>query len=140
MLLVLVLLPIAPDTFVFANKEKPRPSFTKEGAREFVMDYANQSELSPQMAERMWATIRCENPELEPTLQSRHINKKGEREKSYGLAQIHLPSWPNISYRQATNPSFAAKFMATKFKEGQQQKWSCYRMLFNSPEGDSTSA
>lgn len=53
--------------------------------------------------------------------------KAGEREKSYGLAQIHLPAHPHITYEQATDPEFAIEFIASEIAEGRGGQWSCYR-------------
>lgn len=74
--------------------------------------------------------MECENRELDPKLQSRIINKKGEREKSYGLVQIHLPSHPNVSYTQATDPEFSVKFLAKNLSEGKGGMWTCYRKYY----------
>lgn len=78
---------------------------------------------------QMWATMKCENTELDPTLQSRIINNKGEREESYGIAQIHLPSHPEITKAQATDAEFSVKWMAKEFKAGRANQWTCARKL-----------
>lgn len=89
--------------------------------------------------DKMWKVMLCENKDLNPTLQSFHTYKysdptrgiiAGEREKSFGLAQIHLPDHPSISYEQATNPEFAIDFMAKNFAEGNARWWSCYKMIY----------
>lgn len=49
---------------------------------------------------------------------------KGEQEKSFGLAQIHLPDHPNVSYSQATDPEFAIEFMAKSYSKG-KDIWYC---------------
>ena len=77
----------------------------------------------------MISVINCENKEWDTDLQSRIINKKGVREKSYGLSQIHLPSHPNISLEQATDPDFAIEFMAQNLSKGKGKMWTCYRKL-----------
>lgn len=53
--------------------------------------------------------------------------KQGEQEKSYGLAQIHLPSHPTITYEQATNADFSIRFIASEISQGRGRQWSCYR-------------
>lgn len=78
---------------------------------------------------QMWATINCENPDLDPNLQS-YVVQKGVREDSWGLAQIHLPSWPNISREQAQDPEFAIDFMAKHFAAGNHRLWTCWRMIY----------
>ena len=49
---------------------------------------------------------------------------KGEQEKSFGLAQIHLPDHPKISYEQATDSDFAIEFMAQHYSKG-KDIWYC---------------
>lgn len=79
--------------------------------------------------DRMWATIGCENPDLIPELQSL-IVAGGVREDSWGLVQIHLPSWPSVAKKQAQDPSFAIEWMAKRWSEGLQGRWSCYRKIY----------
>ena len=91
-------------------------------------------------ADRMYSTMaECENPELDPNLQSRvrysySVKEwgvdKGDREESYGLSMIHLPSHPDITVEQATDPEFAIDFMAKEFAAGRASKWTCYRLLY----------
>lgn len=54
---------------------------------------------------------------------------KGDRERSYGLAQIHLPDHPQVSIEEATDPVFAINFMAYYFSIGKQSMWSCAKLL-----------
>lgn len=99
---------------------------TEERVMELVDEAAQKYHVS---ADRMKATMRCENPELDPYLQS-HIVQKGVREDSWGLAQIWLPAHPEISKKDAQNPYFAIDFMAKEFSEGRAWKWTCYRSLY----------
>lgn len=48
----------------------------------------------------------------------------GERENSWGPAQIHLPAHPEITKEQASNPDFALNFMADHLSKG-KDKWTC---------------
>lgn len=90
--------------------------------------------------DRMYATIaKCENTGLDPALQSFHrysytdIKRgivKGEREKSFGLAMIHLPAHPDITQEQATNAEYSLEWMAQEFEAGRQSQWTCYTTLF----------
>lgn len=52
--------------------------------------------------------------------------KEGEREKSYGIAQIHLPDHPDVTYEEATDPEFSVNFMASNFAKGNENWWSGY--------------
>lgn len=65
--------------------------------------------------------IHCES--------SGNPNAIGDNGQSYGLAQIHLPSWPDISKEQALDPEFAINFLAEKLSKNQGYLWTCWRML-----------
>lgn len=120
-------------TTITEQQPVPEPKSTmSQIVDKLVRKYAEQYNVS---SKEMLRVINCENKPLDPKLQSyikykRDIPewgvKAGEREKSYGLVQIHLPSHPNISYEQATDPEFSIEFMAKKFSKGQASEWSCY--------------
>lgn len=69
-------------------------------------------------------TIRCESG----------FNAKavGDQGQSFGMAQIHLPSHPDITREQALDPFFAIDWTAQQFKEGNANLWTCYRNLYGS--------
>lgn len=82
----------------------------------------------------MWNTILCESG-ASTTIQSLHHYTftdakkgiyKGEREKSLGLAQIHLPDHPDVTEEQAKNPEFSLDFMA---KNWDTVRWYCRKPL-----------
>lgn len=85
-------------------------------------------------------TVRCETAgTFDPSIQSyarykrdneRWGVKAGERELSFGLAQIHLPDNPEVTVEEATDPEFAIQFIVNGFKSGQRGRWTCYRNLF----------
>lgn len=94
-----------------------------------VYKYSAQYNVS---AELMFKIIRCENRGRIPDLQSYskytrdHPEwgvKAGERELSYGISQIHLPSHPRVTYEQAIDPEFSVEFLAKGLVTG--IKWSC---------------
>lgn len=103
------------------------PLSGKEYYLSLVEKYAIEYNVS---ATTMKKVISCENNTWDPKRQSDIINSKGERENSWGLSQIHLPSHPHISREQAQDPEFSIEFMAKAFSKGQQTKWSCYKKLF----------
>lgn len=79
----------------------------------------------------MWKVINCENRDLDPKLQSYHPDPTGPngREDSWGIVQIHLPSWKGqITWEQATDPEFSIRFLAQKLAEGKGHLWTCYRL------------
>lgn len=78
-------------------------------------------------AEVMRKVIACESMGS-TTIQSYHRRPDGTREQSFGLVQIHLPDWPEVTRDQAIDPKFAIDFLASHLAEGQGNLWSCYRM------------
>src|SRR3990167_7577001 len=83
----------------------------------------------------MMRIVECESNFIEDA-QSTHTYKrdrpelgvkKGEREKSYGLVQVHLPSHPNITYEQAIDPDFSLNFLALNLSEGRGYLWTCFK-------------
>ncbi len=105
---------------------------TPPTVQELVKKYATKYNVS---SVRMMETIRCENRDLNPKLQSgmrykfsdpKRGIRIGDRERSFGLVQIHLPDHPEITYEQATNAEFSIEFMAKKFAQGRQGEWYCY--------------
>ena len=53
----------------------------------------------------------------------------GERERSFGLVQIHLPDHPSVTHEEATDPQFAVRFLASNLAQGRGSMWSCYSMI-----------
>jgi hypothetical protein len=84
-----------------------------------------QAERYGVSAEDMKRVIQCESTGS-TTIQSYYIRPDGTREQSFGLSQIHLPDWPEVTHEDAINPSFAINFMANKFSQGLQHLWMCY--------------
>lgn len=116
-------------------KIRTEVNWTPERIKEEVWTAAARYNTFP---EKMWNVILCENKDLDIDLQSYHLYSfsdpsrgiyMGEREKSFGLAQIHLPDH-DVSYEEATDPEFALDFMAKHFAEGKAAWWTCYRMIY----------
>jgi len=63
-----------------------------------------------------------------PSVQS-YIIRNGERELSFGLAQIHAPSHPDITIEEMLNPYFSIRFIVKEFDKGNANKWTAYRNL-----------
>lgn len=110
--------------------------YTPENARALVDHYASKYDVSGDV---MWSVIKCEDPSLDPKQQSLVRYSKdhpewgvvaGERERSYGLVQIHLPGNKNVTYAQATNPDFALDFLAKNLAAGRGRMWTCYRNMY----------
>jgi hypothetical protein len=110
-------------TTTLAEIEPPKPPKT---VSELVLQYSKQYGVS---STTMWTVMKCENKELDPTLQSRIITN-GKRELSFGLVQIHVPSHPDITLKQATDAEFSIKYLAQQLKKGNGKQWTCYRTYF----------
>lgn len=77
--------------------------------------------------------ITCES-NFDPTIQSFQTYskdfpawgvKKGDRELSFGLVQIHLPSHPDITKAEALDPDFSVRFLASQLSIGHASLWTC---------------
>lgn len=81
--------------------------------------------------EVMKTVISCESG-FDTKIQSKYINPKtGEREKSFGLVQINLPSHPYVTYEEAIDPYFSAEFLARNLAAGKGSMWTCYRDIYD---------
>ena len=49
----------------------------------------------------------------------------GDRERSFGIVQIHEPAHPSITREQALNPDFALDFLAYNVSKGKSGMWTC---------------
>ena len=65
-------------------------------------------------AYQMQRTIECES--RFNNVQS-SAYKNGIREDSWGLSQIHLPSWPEVSQEEALTEEFAIEWMASHWNK-----------------------
>jgi len=111
---------IKPTNLIAEDQVPVKETLTKNQMLQRVYKYA---EIHNNSAEKIIATIDCENKGWDPKLQS-YIVKDGVREDSWGLSQIHLPSHPTITKQQAQDADFAINFMAEHL--GRDVKWSCY--------------
>lgn len=121
----------------------PGERITETALHELAGQYADQYGTS---SEQMHRVVRCETPIVtyggvryyDPEdSQSRirytasQIAKHpawgivGEREKSFGPAQIHLPDNPGISQAEASEVHFALNFMARALSKGESWRWTC---------------
>jgi len=83
--------------------------------------------------------VRCETAgTYDPSIASKHRYlagnvprgySVGDYEQSYGLAQIHLPAHTHVSKEQATNPLYAADFLARNLAVGRASMWTCSKQL-----------
>ncbi len=104
-------------------EQKTIPEMIQEASTKYNVPY-----------NRIYNIIDCEtahtfDPEIQSMVRYNFSSVKrgivkGEQERSYGLAQIHLPDHPSISYAQATNPEFAIDFIADNLSKG-RYIWYC---------------
>lgn len=123
---------ILTPTVVEAKEEQPI-EWTPAYAESFARDRAKHYGINE------WAfveTLRCESMNFkDPAIQSGHINKKGERENSWGYAQFWLtepmekPDGTLITKEDAINPAMAIDLAAWHFSEGRASRWTCWKML-----------
>lgn len=73
----------------------------------------------------MRSIINCESG-YKTDIQSRYVDRFGNREQSFGIAQINLPSWPEVTKAQALDPYFSIDFLGKKLSTGGAHFWSCY--------------
>ena len=76
---------------------------------DFVIKEIIERHATGTKAYQMERTIWCES--YNRNVQS-YITTRGVRERSYGVAQIHLPSHPSITKEQALDIEFAIKWMS----------------------------
>lgn len=100
----------------------------KSVVENLVRHYAEKYKVNPVV---MMNILTCENNQFDPDLQSYHPAKSfNGRELSFGLAQLHLPSHPEISIEQATDPDFSIEYMASEMSKGRASQWSCYKQIY----------
>lgn len=150
-LAILVIFSLSPQT-VQSGDEPPIPEVVEPSLKEKLMSADAPTRLTlitayvetkakeyNVSASQMLTTIRCENKPLDPNQQSGHrydFNSpkrgivKGDQERSFGLAMIHLPDHPSVSHAQATDPEYAIDFMAKHFAKGEQTMWTCWRIHY----------
>lgn len=130
---------ILQSNFVYVAKaEEPRVvqiatdiTWTEERLDVEIREQAHKYGVKPDV---MRAVIKCESSDKNgvpsSTIQSNHRHADGTREDSWGFAQIHLPSHPEITRKQAIDGEFAIAFMAREMSEGNAWKWTCWRNLY----------
>ena len=86
-----------------------------------VIDRLVRKYASPKDVYGITRTIYCESHNW--NVQSNIINSKGQRELSFGVAQIHLPSHPNITREQALDVEWSIRWMASNFDKVTWYGW-----------------
>lgn len=125
---LLVVIPL----FAFAQEISDPP--LPRSVPEMILFYSEKYEVSYDL---IYSTVKCEtagtfNPKIQSGVKYNFSDPKrnlvkGELERSYGLAQIHLPDHPHISIEQAIDPDFALDFMASNLSKGRTWMWYCIK-------------
>ena len=97
--------------------------WTQDMVKELARNTAKDHGLNVQ---KFLKTLNCEN-QFRAKGQSEHVYK-GEREDSWGSAQINLYWNPTISKAQAEDPEFAIKWTAEKWATGNAILCSCWKL------------
>jgi len=120
-------------------EEEVAPVLTGEDLyRSLIHTYANYYDVSETDMVRV---VECESgwvPDVQSGIlytqgqidRNPYWGEVGEREKSFGLAQIHLPAghtWKGklVTKEMANTPEIAIEFMAYSFSIGKKSMWSC---------------
>lgn len=98
---------------------------TEAEIKQLIKAKANQYQVSSLIMEEV---IRCES-NFNTTVQSRHIQKDGTQERSFGLVQINTDYNPHITRNMANDPYFSVDFLASNLSEGRGYLWTCWRQL-----------
>lgn len=94
------------EPVIKALQEVPHKTETTANLIKYLFEYTEGTDVDPEIVAR---TIYCES--MWYNIPSGYINDEGIQEDSHGLAQIHLPSHPDISIEQAYDPYFAIRFI-----------------------------
>ncbi len=120
---------IQPVPIIEQAKEESviiKTEYSKEDIYEIVK---SSSATYGYKSEDVMKLISCETGNtFDTNLQSRVIQPYG-RELSFGLAQIHIPSHPDITVSQAKNPYFAIEFIGKHWDERHQMWLICTKKL-----------
>lgn len=121
----MILLILAGFLFIIAFHaiaESPEQGIVtdKEAISEIIEYNAQKYGVSSKV---MHTVIKCESSYI--------VDIVGDSGNSYGLSQIHLPSWRGtITKEEALNPFFAVDFLAKHLSENKGYLWTCYRNNF----------
>lgn len=97
----------------------------KESLRDYAIYVSSKEGLS---VGAFLATLKCEGDFYNGQSYVKKIGGPNGREDSWGVAQIHLPSHPEISKEQALNPFWSINWMADEWLKGNEWKWTCYKI------------
>ena len=94
------------------------PKDEKERIKQFIISKAGEMGVDYKLA---LALSQCES-----NFNSSAVGDKG---RSFGLWQIHLPAHPKISKEQALDINWSTNWALNKIKEGKAGIWSCLKLI-----------
>jgi len=95
----------------------------KESWRDYAYYVASKEGLN---VGAFMATLKCEGDFYNGQSYVKNPSGPNGREDSWGVVQIHLPSHPEITKDQATNPFWSINWMADEWLKGNEWKWTCW--------------
>ena len=95
----------------------------KESLRDYATYVASKEGLNVGV---FLATLKCESDFYNGQSYVKNSTGPNGRENSWGVAQIHLPSHPEISKEQALNPFWSINWMVDEWLKGNEWKWTCW--------------
>ena len=103
---------------------------------DYINKHGKEYGLSTSQKHEVFETVRCETKgTFDHSIQS-ECYYKGVREDSWGLAQWNLPSKNRkkdgtlITKEDAMNPEISLDTMLWYFSQGLEDKWTCWRTLY----------
>lgn len=145
-MLLAVVIPSIPSTTKYIAEPtvmEEKTIWTEEELVLLAKDYADYYNVSE---DKVISIMRCEAPwkrnengryydekdgQSKLTYSQGQISRNpswgnvGDRERSFGIVQIHEPAHPNITREQALDPDFALDFLAYNVSKGKSGMWTC---------------
>jgi len=122
-LLVVILSVLSSLCIGISLAESPETKKIWEWTPRMYTKVLRQYDISEKDIETILNIIECESNFVS---KQSDIWRNGKRELSFGIAQIHLPSHPDVTKEQALDKEFSIHWTAKKWKEG-FRGWSCYK-------------
>lgn len=116
--LALISLGLITPPAAMAGTISPLP-YTVENAPLIITAYAVHYGIPSQP---LIDTLRCES--------GFNSEAVGDHGTSFGVAQIHLPAHKDVTREESLNPFFAIDWAAYQFSLGNENMWSCYKILY----------
>lgn len=126
--LITAILLLAPTVLANSTPEEYtfRPLNASRSVDEIIVDRSTHYGVS---APLMRQIVQCESQYRNIQSEIPSTTGPNGREDSWGVVQIHLPDWPEITRDMALDHEFAIDFLASKLSNNQGYLWTCYRNM-----------